>query len=230
MTDYLSKAELEALRRWPTCASICTWWCASPKWITPRLAWPTMAWASLGSTGRLESWPCDGYTRVRSSARVWPTSWKVLNMLSCSAGAVSIRLMPAAFRISGSGSGPVPERTIGQERLEVTAHLSQQLHLRGLERQALADQLRRILGEIIEVAAGLLVGVTLPAVRCIGGRAGTPYFVALADVIARVAQQQRICGDCRVPAVVIKVPTRRRLVILRVCPALIECGQSGADS
>ena len=107
------------------------------------------------------------------------------------------------FAVREGRSEPVAERlarlAIGEEGVEIVAHLGQQFLFRRLEGHAFAHQLRRVLGEVVEVASGLLVGVLLAAVGRVGGRAGAPDLVALADVIARVAQQQRVAGNAGVP-------------------------------
>ena len=67
------------------------------------------------------------------------------------------------------------------------------------EGRAGPDHLRGVLGEVVIFPAGLLVAVFLAAVRGVGGRARAPDLVALADVVARVAQHQRVGRDGRIP-------------------------------
>ena len=90
-------------------------------------------------------------------------------------------------------------RARGQEVIEVLADLVVQGLLGRLEGRPIGDHPRDVLRELVEPPAGLLVGVFPRAVRCIGGRAGAPHLVHLADVIAGIAEHQRVRGLGAVP-------------------------------
>ncbi len=86
-----------------------------------------------------------------------------------------------------------------QEGLEIAADLGEQLRLRVGEGRAGLDHLGGVLGEVVELPTGLLVRVLLAAVRGVRGLSGAPDLVALADMVARVAEHQRIRRDRSIP-------------------------------
>ena len=115
------------------------------------------------------------------------------------------RLAGAAFphAMHVGWTEPITKRLIGfairEEVLEVAGHVAIQLGLGLFERLALLDHLRAVLGEVVELSAGLFVGESLAAKRSVVRLAGAPDFVRLPDVIAGVIEQQRETRNLRVP-------------------------------
>ena len=88
--------------------------------------------------------------------------------------------------------------SVGEKRIEA-AHLGEDFVARHREAHSPLHPLGHAFGEVVRFDAGLLIRVALPAKRRVDWRARTPHLVALADVIARVAQQQRKRRDRVVP-------------------------------
>ena len=101
------------------------------------------------------------------------------------------------------GAEPETERLtalpIAEERLEVPHDLRVELLLRGFDGFSGRDHLRDVLGELVEAASGLAVVEGVRAVGRVGRCSGAPHLVALADVVARLAEHQGITRDRRVP-------------------------------
>ena len=87
----------------------------------------------------------------------------------------------------------------GEERPHVAPNLVVEFLLGRLHRHPLAHHPARVDGEPVEAGAGGLGGMGLSAVGRVGRRSGAPHLVALADLVARVAQEQRKTRDRRIP-------------------------------
>lgn len=98
---------------------------------------------------------------------------------------------------------PVAERLVVtpvvEERVEVPHHLVVKHLLGVLDRHAIGHALGGHLGEAVEPTAAFLVAMFARAIGGIPWRAGTPDLVRLANVIAGIAQHQRINRDRRIP-------------------------------
>jgi hypothetical protein len=86
--------------------------------------------------------------------------------------------------------------TVGEKGVEVLPDLLVDLFFRCRDRFACSDHASDVLGELIELTSRGFVGVLLATVGRVDGLAGALDFVAFAQVIASVTQQQRKGGDC----------------------------------
>src|SRR3989442_1406848 len=89
--------------------------------------------------------------------------------------------------------------SIGQEGVKVPAHLIEDLFACRFHSAPRGHHRGRFLREIIRCAPRLFIRVLLPTERRVRGCPWAPYFVALADVVTGVAQEQRKAGDRRIP-------------------------------
>ena len=100
-------------------------------------------------------------------------------------------------------SEPISEGLVGgfrrEHRAEVAADFFQELAAGGFGRGAFRHEVGRVLGEVIERPSGFFEGVLLAAVWGVGRGAGAPDLIGLTQVIAGVAQEQRVGRDGFIP-------------------------------
>ena len=86
-----------------------------------------------------------------------------------------------------------------EEALEVGAHLLEQLLLGGLGGDAPGGAAGHVLGEAVELPAVGLEGVGVSADPGIPRSSRRPHLVGVAQVVARILQQERPCRNIGVP-------------------------------
>src|SRR5690606_2049887 len=98
---------------------------------------------------------------------------------------------------------PIAERRLfgprGQERGEVLPHFVEQGLASVFHGLPLGDHARHVLRELVEPPSTFLIGELAGAKGSVVRRAGAPYLVGFANVIARVVKQQRKRRNCRIP-------------------------------
>ena len=110
-------------------------------------------------------------------------------------------LDPCAVDVGGAepvGEG-FPRLAGGEHRAEVLADLVEQLFARRFNRGALGHHLGHVLGEVVKLSTCLLESVGLATVRGVARGAGAPDLVGFSEVIAGIAQQERVGGDGGIP-------------------------------